>query len=421
VNYQSGIEWLGRVPEDWEIAPLYSRYEVALGKMLDSKRVTGQHLAPYLRNVDVQWDSVNVERLPEMDFSPGDRLRYELKEGDLLVCEGGEVGRTAMWSGELEECYYQKAIHRLRPLRSEQCPRFFYYMMRAAADLGVFVAGSNPNTIDHLTAVQLRHHRFPFPPGDEQHAIASFLDRETAKIDALIDKKQRLIELLQEKRTAMVGALVAGNNSYPEVRLGHLIDLLPGYAFPGSEFSRDEEDIRLLRGTNVAPGCVNWTETVRWPAAESARFERYQLAVGDVVLGMDRPWISSGIRIARVQATDLPALLLQRVARIRSRDRLDQDFLELLLGSPKFKGHFEPILTGVSVPHISPEQIRIFRFGLPPKARQIEAVAEFATWASKAQALRLQTEESLRRLREYRTALVSAAVTGKIDVREELE
>ena len=124
---ESGIDWLGCVPREWEVAPLYSRYEVALGKMLDSKRVTGEHLAPYLRNVDVRWDSVNVEGLPEMDFSLRDRLRYGLRVKDLLVCEGGEVGRTAMWLGELAECYYQKAIHRLRPLRGDQHPRFLFY------------------------------------------------------------------------------------------------------------------------------------------------------------------------------------------------------------------------------------------------------------------------------------------------------
>ena len=155
----SEVEWLSEIPAHWDIAPVYARYEVALGKMLDAKRVTGKSPGGYLRNVHVQWDAVNVEDLPVMDFPPSERNRYRLQPEDLLVCEGGEVGRTAMWNAELDECFYQKAIHRVRPRSDSEIPRFFYYLMYTLAKRGVFAAGGNPNTIDHLTAVQLRHYR----------------------------------------------------------------------------------------------------------------------------------------------------------------------------------------------------------------------------------------------------------------------
>jgi type I restriction enzyme, S subunit len=206
----SGVEWLGKTPAHWDVAPVYSRYEVALGKMLDAKRVTGEHLAPYLRNVDVQWNRVNIENLPEMDFHAGERGRYGLRPGDLLVCEGGEVGRTALWRGELKECFYQKAIHRVRPLSEKDIPRYLYYVMYAAASRGVFVAGGNPNTIDHLTAIQLRHYRLLFPTKEEQVRITAVLDEETAKIDALIAKVRDGIEKLKEYRTALISAAVTG-------------------------------------------------------------------------------------------------------------------------------------------------------------------------------------------------------------------
>jgi type I restriction enzyme S subunit len=158
----SGVEWLGEIPTHWEVAPVYARYEVALGKMLDAKQVTGQFSGRYLRNVDVQWDAVNTQGLPEMDFVPSEHARYRLRPGDLLVCEGGEVGRTAIWRGGIEECFYQKAIHRVRPRSDREEPRFFFYTMHTLAKRGVFVADANTNTIDHLTAVQLRHYRLPF-------------------------------------------------------------------------------------------------------------------------------------------------------------------------------------------------------------------------------------------------------------------
>lgn len=207
---ESGVEWLGEIPAHWPIAPVYSRYDVALGKMLDAKRVTGESSGKYLRNVDVQWDSVNVEDLPEMDFPPSERNRYLLRPGDLLVCEGGEVGRTAIWGSELDECFYQKAIHRVRPWSDSEIPRFFYYLMYGLAKQGVFTAGGNPNTIDHLTAVQLRHYRVPFPAAGEQLAIATYLDRETAIVDALIAKIHKAINHLKEFRTALISAAVTG-------------------------------------------------------------------------------------------------------------------------------------------------------------------------------------------------------------------
>ena len=206
----SGIAWLGKVPKHWAVAPVYARYRVQLGKMLDEKQITGEHLAPYLRNVDVQWGRINVDELPEMDFRPEDRERYQLKVGDLLVCEGGEVGRSAIWKGELPECYYQKAIHRLRPFKTNNVPQFLFYVLFTVAGMGVFVAGGNPNTIDHLTAEKLRAYRFGFPPKDEQQTIADYLDRETGKIDALIARVRYGIAALREYRTALISAVVSG-------------------------------------------------------------------------------------------------------------------------------------------------------------------------------------------------------------------
>ena len=206
----SGVEWLGEIPAHWDVAPVYARYEVALGKMLDAKQVTGESLGRYLRNVDVQWDAVQVDDLPEMDFSQSERNRYLLLPGDLLVCEGGEVGRTAIWRGELNECFYQKAIHRVRPRSDSEIPRFFYFLMYALAKQGVFTAGGNPNTIDHLTAIQLRHYRVPFPSTGEQHAIAGLLDHETAKADDLIARVRQAVDLLKELRTALIAAAVTG-------------------------------------------------------------------------------------------------------------------------------------------------------------------------------------------------------------------
>ena len=207
----SGVEWLGDVPAHWKVAKVGHHYEVVLGKMLDEKRITGEHSAPYLRNTDVQWDRVNTDDLPTMDFSPADRKKFELRKDDLLVCEGGEVGRAALWKGELLECYYQKALHRLRPLKADaDLPRFMFYLLWQASEQGRFAGPAGKATIAHLPAETFRQYRFPFPPGDEQEEIVSFLDDKNAKMDLLVKKARRSIELMQEHRAALISAAVTG-------------------------------------------------------------------------------------------------------------------------------------------------------------------------------------------------------------------
>lgn len=207
----SGIPWLGKVPVHWAVCALNYRYEIALGKMLDEKRFTGKHSAPYLRNTDVQWGRINVVDLPEMDFADDELARYGLSVGDLLVCEGGEVGRAAIWSGDLEPCFYQKALHRIRP----RCPerdstQFLFFVFYAFATLGLFAGSEGKATISHLTAETLRRYRFTFPPLPEQSAIAAFLDEQTAKFDTLAAEAQRAIALLKEHRSALISAAVTG-------------------------------------------------------------------------------------------------------------------------------------------------------------------------------------------------------------------
>ena len=207
----SGISWLGQIPAHWEIISLRMRYSVELGKMLDAKRITGRNSLPYLRNRDVQWDKIIVSNLPSMDISPKEIERYTVKRGDLLVCEGGQVGRCAFWEEQLPTCGFQKALHSLRALNpASDFPRFFFYQMQLAARLGIFAADGNENTIAHLTCEKLRRHRFAFPPYAEQKAIAEQLDSELQQFQDTANRIEREIELLREYRTRLIADVVTG-------------------------------------------------------------------------------------------------------------------------------------------------------------------------------------------------------------------
>ena len=206
----SGVEWLGYVPEHWQVSALRHRYRQCLGKMLDSKRITGRNSLPYLRNTDIQWDRINIEGLPTMDISPDEYSRYTVQQGDLLVCEGGEVGRCALWTSEETRFGFQKALHRLRPRNTRHdVPRFMYYTLRAAAKGNAFNDG-HLSTIAHLTGDKLRAHRFPFPPLAEQESLVNFLDSVTKRIDQGISATLRQIDLLREYRTRLIADVVTG-------------------------------------------------------------------------------------------------------------------------------------------------------------------------------------------------------------------
>jgi type I restriction enzyme S subunit len=198
------------IPAHWEVPPVYARFDIQLGKMLDEKTIRGTHLAPYLRNVDVQWAAINTIDLPEMDFNENDRLTYSLRAGDILMCEGGEIGRCSIWNGEIQNCYYQKALHRLRPIAGRDHPAFFVFVMQMLIGLGVLQSGSGTATIQHLPAERLRVIRYPAPPPTEQREIASYIAAETTQIDALRSATERTITLLRERRAALIAAAITG-------------------------------------------------------------------------------------------------------------------------------------------------------------------------------------------------------------------
>lgn len=207
----SGIEWLGDVPSHWRVMGLRLRYSVELGKMLDAKRISGDHLIPYLRNTDVQWDNIRSTNLPEMDIRPDEYERYTVRRGDLLVCEGGEVGRAAMWSQTDRVVGFQKALHRLRPRCVDaDNPRFLMYVLFYVAKKGVFKADGSENTIAHLTSEKLRKYRFAFPERAEQDMLVEHIDQESSDINLVIEKTQSEIDFIREYRTRLVADVVTG-------------------------------------------------------------------------------------------------------------------------------------------------------------------------------------------------------------------
>ena len=177
--------------------PVYKLSDITtsrLGKMLDKKRQTGDNKYPYLANYNVQWFRFELDNLNEMDFDKADRQEFELRNGDLLVCEGGEVGRCAIWRGDKENCYFQKALHRVRCDSKYIIPEYLGWTFYWHSQYNGFIdAISGVSTIAHLPGDKLKQLQIIVPPLDLQNQFADFV--------ALTDKSkfavQKSIDTLQ--------------------------------------------------------------------------------------------------------------------------------------------------------------------------------------------------------------------------------
>lgn len=420
----SGVEWLGQLPSHWGAKRLGRFFDERREKVSDEDypalSVTMQGIVPQLETAAKTDAGDNRKLVLKNDFVINSRSDRKGSSGVSTYDGSVSLISIVMTPRDIHPPFVHHLL-RSYPFQEE----FYRYGKGIVADLW------------STNSSEMRNILIPDMPTSEQAKIAEFLDHETARIDALIEKQQRLIELLKEKRLAVIShAVTKGLNPNAPMkdsgveRLGEVpahwrvskcgfhVSILPGYAFQSSGFSESDEDTKLLRGINVGVNSLKWDEVVYWKRKPSDGLDAYVMQEGDIVIGMDRPLISDGIRVAKVKESDLPCLLLQRVASIKTSEHLDADYLLMLLSSNMFSAHFAPDTTGVSVPHISPDQIGNFVIPIPTVDEQKRIVFFVSSASRKLIELLSKAEEAIALMKERRTALISAAVTGKIDVRD---
>ena len=206
----SGNIWYGLIPKHWELHKVCWDYSVELGKMLDQKRISGKNLRPYLRNADIKWDNINFKDLPEMDFGEDELDRYNVQPGDLMICEGGEIGKCNIVPQDCPKgIYYQKALHRVRAYKSS-VSKYLRYLIMFLSKSGYINDSAQKATIFHLPAEKLKALRIPAPSVKEQTDIVTYLDVRTGDIDNLISEKQSLIEDLEAYKKSLIYEVVTG-------------------------------------------------------------------------------------------------------------------------------------------------------------------------------------------------------------------
>ena len=205
---------------DWTMRPLGDIFDIGAGKTMSAAARVGEHKVPFLRTSNVFWDQIDLTNLDEMAIPPHELVEKSLRRGDLLVCEGGEIGRAAIWNGSVEAISFQNHLHRLRPKYEDVEPRFYVYFLQSAfTQLGVFEGAGNRTTIPNLSSGRLAALEVPHPPIGEQRDIVRLLShvRQAATVN------EQLIEVGQElKQTSMQELFSRGLRGEPlrETELG---------------------------------------------------------------------------------------------------------------------------------------------------------------------------------------------------------
>ena len=172
------------LPDNWEWCFLHTIAKIELGKTLDNARNTGTNY-PYLRSANVRWNAVDLGDLKEMRFEPEEIERYTIRYNDLLICEGGDVGRSCVWT-DRQEILYQNALHRVR-FYSNCNPFYFMYYMMYYESHGIIKSLCKGVTIKHLTGNVLAHIPFALPPLEEQSRIVKKLNDIFKMLDNILE------------------------------------------------------------------------------------------------------------------------------------------------------------------------------------------------------------------------------------------
>lgn len=382
---------------------------------------------PYLRAGSLMnLDTATHAELPTMYASLREVQTYRLEPGDLVVAEGGDVGRTEFVPPLGSPLIFQNSLHRLRPREGDR--RYFRYALQSVFFSGWLDVVVNRSTFGHLTSEKLKSLRIPFPVDSRQRAIADFLDRETARIDALIDKKQRMITLLDERASAMTrhatrrgldGAALRSSpfawitkvpSHWTVVAMRRVGQISAGAAFPEGEQGRTYEPIPYFKVRDFeSPGNE---EYLRY-AANTVSVSTAERLHSPIVA-------SDSIVFPKIGA----ALLSNRRRMLAVASCLDQNVMALTVdqGVPRF---FYYLLQSFDwgrlrmpgpVPLLNEQDAASVAMPVPPPDEQARIVSYLDTHLVPLRALRAMNEKVWRRLQERRQAVITAAVTGQLEI-----
>jgi type I restriction enzyme S subunit len=420
----SGLELIGTVPNHWSVKPLR-----LLGRLLKgtggSKEDAVEEGVPCVRYGELYTTHRNFVEHARTFVTPERAKEYTpIEYGDVLFAASGEtieeIGKSAVNLLHGAVCGGDVVI--LRPTQ-QFAPRFLGYATDAAPVAAQKSLGGRGSTVMHVYPDELREVVIPVPPVAEQQLISDFLDRETARLDAMVAAKQRMLDLLDEKRKAIIATAVTRGLD-PKVKLREsgvpwLSEIPAHWEIERARWLFRERDARSTTGDEEMLTVSHLTGVTLRSEKDVNMFEAetnegYKLCEpGDLVINTLWAWMGA-MGIAPVKGIVSPAYNVYEPG-----PRLEPAYIDALVRLPVFAQEVTRYSKGVwsSRLRLYPEGFFKVYLPVPPKAEQQAIVKHIARETEKLDAVRVATELTIGLLRERRSALIAAAVTGQLDVR----
>lgn len=314
---------------------------------------------------------------------------YVLQDGDILMSHInsethlGKVARYEKYEGET--IIHGMNLLCLRPNKNLVDSRYAFYYLSSEAFLHQIprITKKSVNQASFNVAA-LKELTFPISSMEVQQPVADILDKANELIALRKEQLAKLDELVKARFVEMFGDPISNPKGWKKDKAESHIDLLSGYPFQSEQYVND--GINICGGLIIMPQKIQWQDCRHWPSVDG--YEDYLLAEDDIVMALDRPWISEGFKIAQVDSTHLPALLIQRTARIRGID-VNQQYLFHCFVNGGFDKHCN--VTGSLVPHISAKDIRSFEILLPP----IKLQKQFAAFVKQVDKSKVAVQKAL--------------------------
>jgi type I restriction enzyme S subunit len=322
-----------------------SLFSVQQGKQVSRKNCTGNNQRSFLRTKNVYWGKLDLADLDEMSFTKAEEEKLALAPGDLLICEGGDIGRTAIWNGELLSCYYQNHLHRARLRNGGTDPKFVLFWLWYAFEIGsVYFGRGNVTTIPNLSQSKLCELPLPIPPLSEQRKIASVL----GLVQRAIGQQERLIALTTELKKSLMHKLFTEGlrgerqkqtqiglvpESWEVVPLENLLrePVRNGHS---AKATNNGNGIRTLTLTAVTQGSFSEANT-KITSADPARIGNLWLVPGDILIERANTLEYVGLA-ALYEGPEHYAIYPDLMIRVRVKDELVLPYFvtEFLITSP---------------------------------------------------------------------------------------
>jgi len=428
----SGVEWLSEVPAHWEIKKLkHVSPELTVGIVVEPSRLYAEEGVPTLRSLNVKAGAISLANLVFITQA-GHALhsKSKLRAGDIVAVRTGQPGTSAVVPQELDGCNCIDLIVIRRPTVGSE--RFLCWYLGSDPALVQFSVGSGGAIQQHFNISTAAELIVAVPPRTEQNAIAAFLDRETAKIDALVAEQQRLIELLKEKRQAVIShAVTKGLNpdvpmkpssiewlgevpTHWEVRRVSSLStkITNGYVGPTRDIFVDD-GIRYLQSLHIKDNKIRFDVPYFVSEEWSRQHSKSVLEAGDVLIVQTGDIGQAAVVTDEFAGCNCHALII--VSPVRAV--VEGAWIALVLKAEFGLHSLLSIQTGALHPHLNCGDVKDVFIPLPPLVEQRQIIEKVSEQICSLDALVLESERAIALLGERRAALISAAVTGQIDVR----